>query len=141
MSFVVDASLTLAWYFEDEATPATDELLDRLASHGAVVPSLWRLEVGNAFQMAIRRKRIDTVFRDEALTELAAMPITIDPETDTHAWTATLRLSERFALSLYDAAYLELAQRRGLPLASLDRQLRAAGHSLSVALLGAEPAR
>jgi predicted nucleic acid-binding protein len=136
VSFVVDASLTLAWYFEDEATPATEALLDRLAMNGAVVPALWRLEVGNGFQMAFRRKRIDKAYRDTALTELAAMPITIDAETDTHAWTTTLRLSERFTLSLYDAAYLELAQRRDLPLASLDKQLRAAGHALSVPLLG-----
>ena len=136
MTFVIDASLTLAWYFEDEATPATDELLDRLASNGAVVPALWRLEVGNALQMAIRRKRIDATFRDAALAELSAMPVSVDLETDTHAWNATLRLSERFALTLYDAAYLELAQRRGLPLASLDRELRSAGHALNMLLLG-----
>jgi predicted nucleic acid-binding protein len=137
VSFVIDASLTLAWYFEDEAKPATDALLDRLALNGAVVPSLWRLEVGNAFQTAIRRKRVDAAFRDAALAELAAMPISVDPETDTHAWSTTLRLSERFALSLYDAAYLELAQRRSLPLASLDKELQAAAHSLNVTLLGA----
>lgn len=137
MSFVIDASLTLAWYFEDEAKPATDALLDRLALNGAVVPALWRLEVGNAFQSAIRRKRVDAAFRDAALAELAAMPISVDPETDTHAWSTTLRLSERFALSLYDAAYLELAQRRGLPLASLDKELWAAAHTLNVTLLGA----
>ena len=137
MSFVIDASLTLAWYFEDEAKPATDALLDRLALNGAVVPALWRLEVGNAFQTAIRRKRVDAAFRDAALAELAAMPISVDPETDIHAWSTTLRLSERFALSLYDAAYLELAQRRGLPLASLDKELWAAAHTLNVTLLGA----
>ncbi len=135
MSFVIDASLTLAWYFEDETTRATDELLDRLASSGAVVPALWRLEVGNTLQMAIRRKRIDAVFRNAALAELSAMPITVDAEADTHAWAATLRLSDRFALSLYDAAYLELTQRRRLPLASLDKQLCAAASALNVVLL------
>ncbi len=137
MSFVLDASLALAWYFEDEATPPTDELLDRLATKGAVVPALWRLEVGNALQMAIRRKRIDAVFRDAALEELAAMPITVDLETDAHAWTTTLRLADRFALTLYDATYLELAQRRGLALASLDKELCAAAHVLEIKLLGA----
>jgi predicted nucleic acid-binding protein len=136
VSFVLDASLALAWYFEDEATPPTDELLDRLASTGAVVPALWRLEVGNALQMAIRRKRIDAVFRDTALEELAAMPITVDLETDAHAWTTTLRLADRFALTLYDATYLELAQRRGLPLASLDKELCAAAHVLDLKFLG-----
>ena len=59
MSLVIGASLTMAWYFEDESTPATDALLDRVADSGAVVPGLWRLEVANAFQTAIRRQRID----------------------------------------------------------------------------------
>jgi predicted nucleic acid-binding protein len=136
VSLVLDASLTMAWYFEDEATPATEEVLDRVTETSAAVPSLWRFEVGNTLQMAIRRKRIDAAYRDAVLTELAAMPITIDTETDAHAWTTTLRLSERFALTLYDAAYLELAQRRDLPLATLDQEMRAAGSTLGVQLLG-----
>lgn len=137
MSFVLDASLTLAWYFDDETTPATDEVLDRLTEEGAVVPALWRLEVGNALQMAVRRQRIDATYRDNALAELAAMPITIDAETNARAWTTTLHLSERFALTLYDAAYLELAQRLDLALATLDAELRSAGRSLGMPLLGA----
>jgi predicted nucleic acid-binding protein len=132
----MDASLTMAWYFEDESTPATDALLDRVADGGAVVPSLWRLEVANAFQTAIRRQRIDAVYRDASLAELGLMPITIDADTSTYAWSATLRLSERFSLTLYDAAYLELAQRRSLPLATLDRDLRAAAPALNIELLG-----
>lgn len=137
MSLVLDASVTMAWCFEDEGSPATEELLDQVVEDSAVVPTIWRFEVGNALQTAIRRKRIDTGFRDAALVKLSALPITIDPETDAHVWNTALRLSERFTLSLYDAAYLELAQRRGLPLASLDKQLRAAGHALHVELLGA----
>ncbi len=136
MTFVIDASLTMAWYFEDESTPATDKLLDRASDTGAVVPSLWRLEVANAFQMAVRRRRLDAIYRDASLAELALMPITIDADTNTYAWTTTLRLAERFSLTLYDAAYLELAQRRSLPLATLDQELRAAAPALSIALLG-----
>ncbi len=136
MSLVLDTSITMAWYFEDEATPATEDVLDRVTETGAVVPTLWRLEVGNTLQMAIRRKRIDAAYRDAVLTELAAMPITIDAETDLHAWTTALRLSERFDLTLYDAAFLELAQRRVLPLATLDREMRAAASGLGVELLG-----
>jgi len=64
------------------------------------------------------------------------MRIAIGAEADAHAWTTTLRLSERFALTLYDAAYLELAQRRGLPLATLDGELRAAAHSIGLQVLG-----
>ena len=137
MSLVIDASLTMAWYFEDESTPATDALLDRVADAGALVPGLWRLEVANAFQTAIRRQRIDAVYRDASLAELGLMPITIDAETSTYAWSATLRLADRVSLTLYDAAYLELAQRRSLPLATLDRDLRTAAPALNIELLGA----
>ena len=86
--------------------------------------------------MAIRRKRIDAAYRDNALAELATMSITVDAETDAHAWSSTLRLSDRFRLSPYDAVYLELAQRRQLPLATLDKQLRTAATDLGVRLLG-----
>jgi predicted nucleic acid-binding protein len=82
--------------------------------------------------MAIRRKRITEIFRDDALAKLLAMPITTDPETDAHAWSTALRLSERFGLTLYDTAYVELAQRRSLPLATPDQEMRAAAHALAV---------
>lgn len=136
MSMVIDASLTLAWYFADERTSETDEVLDRVADGGAVVPNLWRLEVANGFQAAIRKKRIDARYRDASLGELVRLPISIDADTNSHAWTTTLRLSEQFKLSMYDAAYLELAERRSLPLATLDRDLRKAAPALGVALLG-----
>jgi predicted nucleic acid-binding protein len=137
VSLVLDASITMAWCFEDEATPAAEEVLDLVVESNAVVPAIWRFEVGNALQMAIRRKRITDIFRDDALAKLLAMPISIDPETDAHAWTTALRLSERFRLTLYDAAYVELAQRRSLPLATLDQEMRVAAHALAVPLLGA----
>ncbi len=136
MTLVVDASLTLSWYFEDERTPAADALLDQVTNTGAVVPSLWRLETANGLQVAIRRKRIDVAFRDRALTHLTRLPITVDAETDAHAWTTTLQLADRFQLTLYDAAYLELAQRRALPLATLDSALRPAADALGLTLLG-----
>ncbi|HVY16434.1 MAG TPA: type II toxin-antitoxin system VapC family toxin [Rhodopila sp.] len=83
MSLILDPSLTLAWYFEDERTPAADAVLTQVADMGAVVPSPWRIEVLNAFQTAIRRKRIDTTFRDIALARLSVMPIDVDPDCDT----------------------------------------------------------
>jgi predicted nucleic acid-binding protein len=136
VSLVIDASLTLTWYFEDEATSATDELLDTVAQNGAVVPPLWRLEVANGFQSSIRRKRIDVAYRDASLADLGQLPITIDGDTDAHIWTTTLWLSDRYGLTIYDACYLELAQRRNLPLATLDQELRAAGQALGLPLLG-----
>jgi len=136
VSVVINAALTLAWYFEDESTPATDAVLDRISGSGAVVPGLWRLEVANAFQTAVRWQCIDAVYRDASLAELCFMAITIDADTNGYAWSTTLRLPERFTLTLYDAAYLELAQRRSLPLATLDRDLRAAAPAVNVDLLG-----
>jgi predicted nucleic acid-binding protein len=136
LSVVLDASVTMAWCFEDESTPPTDELLDRIAERGALVPAHWRLEVASALQAAVRRQRIDAVYRDASLVELGLMPITIDGDTNTYAWSATMRLAERFALTVYDAAYLELAHRHSLPLATLDQELRAAAPSLNIPLLG-----
>ena len=136
MSCVLDASLALSWYFEDERTPATDALLDQVAESGAVVPMLWRLEIANGFQSAIRRGRIDLAFRNEALAQLVRMPIVVDHQTDTYAWTTTLQLADRFQLTLDDAAYLELAQRCTLPLAILDNALRSGAEALGISVLG-----
>jgi len=135
MSFVIDASIAVAWYFEDETTLATEATLNKVVESGAVVPTLWRLEVANAFQSAIRRNRITAQYRDQSLAELMLMPISIDTETNTYAWTTTLRLAERFALTLYDSAYLELAHRRTEPLATLDSDLRAAALALGLSLV------
>ncbi len=140
MSVVLDASQTLSWYFEDERTPAVDSVLDEVAASGALVPALWRLEVANGLQMAMRRKRIDGDFRDRALRHLGSLAITVDSETNSYAWTATLRLADRFGITVYDAAYLELAQRRGAPLASLDKALADAGRALGIATLPRSPA-
>jgi predicted nucleic acid-binding protein len=136
VSLVLDASLALAWYFQDEATPATDRILDRVAENGAVVPALWRLELANGLQIAVRRGRISTAYRDGSLADLTQMQIETDLETDLHAWSATLRLAEKHDLTLYDASYLELAQRRRLPLATLDREMRRAADKLGLAVLG-----
>ncbi|MBV8088061.1 MAG: type II toxin-antitoxin system VapC family toxin [Alphaproteobacteria bacterium] len=136
MSLVLDASLALSWYFEDERTPAADALLDRVADQGATVPGLWRLEVANGLRTALQRRRIDKDFRDRAIAQLARLPITVDPDTDHYAWTNILDLADRFALTPYDAAYLELAQRLTLPLATRDEPLRAAAAALNVGLLG-----
>jgi predicted nucleic acid-binding protein len=136
VSLVLDASFALSWYFEDERTPVADDLLDRVADQGATVPGLWRLEIANGLRTAVRRNRIDQGFRDRAIAQLARLPITVDPDTDRYAWTTTLQLADRFVLTPYDAAYVELAQRLVLPLATLDDPLRAAATALGVALLG-----
>ncbi len=136
MSLVLDASVTVAWYFEGEGTAATDAVLDHVSIGGAMAPAVWPLEVANALMMAVRRKRIDGVYRDAALAEPALLPIGIDADTGSYAWSTTLRLAERFALTVYDASYLELAQRRSLPLATLDEPLRKAAEALQIRVLG-----
>ena len=134
MSLVIDSSITLAWFFEDERTDRADVVMRQVAKGGAVVPSLWRLEIANALQSAVRRKRINAAFRDASIADLSSFPIAVDSETDRHAWGTTLTLAERCRLTLYDAAYLELAQRLRLPLASLDQELRVACRVLRIAL-------
>ena len=136
MSFVLDSSLSLTWCFEDERTDATDALLERVAQSGATAPALWPLEVLNALAMAERRWRIDSERRQRLAGFLHDLPVMIDDETASQAWAVTSQLAARFRLTVYDAAYLELAQRLNLPLATLDQELRAAATALGVTLLG-----
>jgi len=107
-----------------------------VTNNGAWVPSLWRLEVANVLETGARRGRHDSNFRHATLSDLALLPMSVDTETQNHAWSATLRLAARHRLTLYNAAYLELAQRRGWPLATLDRELRKDAESEKVNLFG-----
>lgn len=134
---MLDSSATLAWVYAEETTEAVRAVFETLAGGGAWVPALWRLEVANVLEMGVRRGRHDAAFRDATLADLALLPIQLDPETDQHAWGSTARLGARYGLTLYDAAYLELARRRDLPLATLDKELRAAALTEGVPLLGA----
>jgi predicted nucleic acid-binding protein len=86
--------------------------------------------------MAERRKRLDARTRSRLARFLRDLPITLDPDTSVQIWTATQRLAGRFRLTVYDAAYLELAHRKNLPLASLDQELHAAGAAIGVKFLG-----
>jgi len=136
VSLVLDCSITLAWVYSDETTDKVREVFELLSHGSAWVPGLWRLEVANVLEMSVRRKRHDAAFRDATLADLAQLPIQVDAETDQRAWGATLHLAERHQLTLYDAAYLELALRRTLPLATLDEDLRRAASAMRVRLLG-----
>jgi predicted nucleic acid-binding protein len=137
MSLVLDSSVALAWIYADEATDAVLRLFDEVRLNGAWVPALWRWEIANVLQLNVRRERHDGDFRDGALASLALLPVKVDAEADRRAWGDTLHLAERHGLAVYDAAYLEIASRRGIALATLDRQLRSAAASEGVELLGA----
>ncbi len=136
MSLILDSSVALAWFYCDETTPAIRQVFDLLTRSGAWVPSGWRLEVADILEMGIRRGRHDVAFRHATLADLSLLPISLDAETDRQAWEGTLQLAHHHRLTLYDASYLELAQRRGLPLATLDGDLRRAAAAEDVHLLG-----
>jgi predicted nucleic acid-binding protein len=137
MSLVLDSSVTLAWVYGEETTAAVQEVFNRIMEGGAWVPGLWRLEVANILEMGVRRGRHDAAFRDSTLADLALLPVYLDLETDQNAWRETARLASRHKLTLYDAAYLELAVRRRLPLATLDRELRSAAKAEKLKTPGA----
>ncbi len=118
--FVIDASVALAWCFDDEATEATRALLDRFEDERAEVPSLWHLELANALAMGERKGRITPARASEFISLIDGLPIVIDERTPNVALSSVLELSRREELSAYDASYLELAMRRGVPLATKD---------------------
>jgi predicted nucleic acid-binding protein len=136
MSLVLDSSVALAWIYADETTEAVLEIFERVKGDGAWIPALWRWEVANALQMNVRRGRHSAAFRDEALSNLAWLPIRTDGRAEPETWLDTLVLAERHGLTVYDASYLEIAVRRKIPLAMLDRELRVAAQGEGVELLG-----
>lgn len=125
----------MAWCFEDEAGEYTDAVLHRLAHEEAIVPSLWPLEVVNVLLVGERRMRLSQADTTRFLTLLAALPITIDEETPYRAFNEALSLGRDYSLSSYDAAYLELAMRLGLPLATQDDRLRRAASDLGIVVI------
>lgn len=129
---VVNSSIALTWCFEDEASPETDLLFERIRDQGAVVSALWHLEVGNVLLQAERRGRIGRADLTMRLALIAVLPIAVDQETMSRAWRETLLLARAENLTAYDAAYLELAERRGLPLITKDNELGAAAKRLGV---------
>lgn len=135
MSIVLDASMTIAWLFDDERTPEAEAAMMRIAAEGGIVPSLWRLEVANMLRNAVRRRRCDEAYADRSLGRLARLGIAIDDETDQRAWGATRAISNAEGLTVYDAAYLELALRKAAALASCDADLIAAARRRHVETL------
>ena len=136
--FVLDCSVAMAWCFEDESDGYADAVLDRLDNGTAVVPSHWPLEVANVLLDAERRGRLKEADSTRFLELLGALPIEVDSETPARAFGAILSLGREHGLSSYDAAYLELAMRESVPVASLDQPLRLAAEGSGVSLLRPE---
>ena len=135
VGWVIDASVTMPWFFSDEATPFTEGLLDSLGTQELWAPSLWVLECTNVLQSAQRRRRIEASRRAQIAAELSELPVRVDPETPD--FVSLDRLASTHGLSAYDAAYLELALRRSLVLVSLDARLLAAAQTLGHPVLSA----
>jgi predicted nucleic acid-binding protein len=133
---VIDSAMALAWFLPGEATEATNAVLDLVARSAALAPGLWPLEIANVLVMAERRRRITQAQRSQALMSLGDLPITIDQETAGRAWGAIIDLAQAQGLTVYDATYLELALRSGLPLATLDAALARAARATGVGVLG-----
>lgn len=135
-TLIIDCSVTMAWCFADEATAMAAQVQDRLIAEAALVPSHWYLEVVNVLAMAEKRNRISPADSMQFLRLLGTFDIQADAETPARALNDLLPLCRNHQLTSYDAAYLDLALRRHLPIASLDDDLRAAAASLGLQVLG-----
>jgi len=138
MSFVLDNSVAMLWLLPQSNVAGTrlaNQVLDRLLTTGAVVPSLWRLEATSVIVKSLRLNKISQAQASTFIALLEDLDISIDVQTDQRAFHDTLDLARRYVLSAYDAAYLELALRNGLPLATLDAKLDAAARQAGVVVV------
>jgi len=135
--FILDNTVTMAWCFTDEATEFTETLLNRLSdlTDTALVPALWLYEVVNVAEMAVRKGRITREKATAFLESLADLPIEVEDLSRTEVFVSVRALAERYRLTSYDAAYLELAIRHRLPLAAFDNDLNKAARAAGVELV------
>jgi predicted nucleic acid-binding protein len=135
--FVLDATITMAWCFTDEATEFSETLLSRLSdlTDRALVPALWLYEVVNVVELAVRKGCITEEKAGAFLESLADLPIEIENPTRPLVFSSVRALASRYKLTGYDAAYLELAIRHNLPMAALDNALAAAARAAGVNLV------
>ncbi len=134
MSIVLDCSIVLAWYLPDEEEANATAALHYVTRNGGVVPFLFKTEIANGFTMAMRRNRIDDSFRNQAFEEIPMLQLNFDVEGLEEVWGLTSELADQYRLTIYDAIYLELAKRKRLPLATLDRSLKRAAIEAGVKL-------
>lgn len=133
--FVMDNSIVMTWCFRHETNPYADAILDKLTEAEALVPAIWPLEVVNVFLAAERRQRLQQRDSVRFLALLAQLPITVEHRPMVEKTGEILMLGRATNLSSYDASYLELAMRQGLPIATLDQKLLTAARQMAVPLL------
>lgn len=135
---VLDCSIVLTWFFEDESNPRADAALSQLPQTEAIVPPLWYFELSNAILVAERKKRISEADAARIIELIGELPIAMDMNTAWNALQETRLLAKEHNLSVYDAAYLELAMRLGLLLATLDKDLEKAAKKAGVKVLASK---
>ena len=136
--FVLDSSVTFAWFFDDERSEAADRLLDQLEVGAATVPALWYFEVANVLAVRQRQRRATSAHIATFVAQLRDLDIVPDQELVVHAFPRILDLARSERLTGYDAAYLELAMRLGVPLATRDKALGRAAKRLGVSVIGTD---
>ncbi|MCA9999611.1 MAG: type II toxin-antitoxin system VapC family toxin [Anaerolineales bacterium] len=134
-SFVIDNSVVMSWVFENEATPYTDAILEKLDTTAAIVPSVWPLEVVNVLLVAERRQRLKQADSVRFITLLSQLPIFVEREWANNHMEEWLAIGRANNLSSYDASYLYLAMQKGLPLATLDQKLITAAQQVAIPLV------
>lgn len=134
--FVIDNSVVMAWCFEDETDPYTEAVLDALKDSTAYVPGLWPLEVANVLLVAAKKSRISHANAIQFMHMLAQLPIVLDPEPRERVFGEIFALGEKTGLTSYDASYLDLAMRRGIPIATKDKALRKTAADFTIAIFG-----
>lgn len=130
--FILDNSVTMSWCFEDESNQYADKILDSLYENSALVPIIWPLEVVNVLLVAERRNRLSNAASGRFINLLTKLPIIVADDRPETRMSELLALSRINNLSSYDASYLQLAIKYGLPLATLDKRLREAAKSVEV---------
>ncbi len=133
--FVLDTSVTMAWCFPDEETPETRDLFARMLTSEAIVPAIWPLEVASVLLIGEQRQRLTQAQTVQFLQLLRTFAITVDAISPMTTINTVMMLGREHRLSSYDAAYLELAMRHGLPIATLDQKLRTAANAAGVSLV------
>lgn len=133
--FVIDNSVVMAWCFKDEISRYSDRILDSLEVFTGFVPSIWPLEVSNVLLSAERKKRISEADSARFIALLAELPIIVEQESPERMIKEIFALARKHKLSSYDASYLDLAMKKGLPIATLDKNLLAAAKQSKVPIL------
>lgn len=138
MDFVIDSSAAMAWALPDEHSPGAEKILSRITAESSLwIPALWWCEVANVVVMARRRKRLSEAQGARVLELLSRFPLQTDSPPGSSSAFRLSELAQQHSLSAYDAAYLELAERRGLSLATFDHDLIRAARAAGVALIEA----